>query len=145
MIYFVQGETTRLIKIGYAACPRRRLIDLQVGSPDKLQILGIIDTTGRDKAYHEIFKHLLIRGEWFAPGKELLDYIRANCDSIQVHECSQCHRQPIVRRRMFPFCPEHVAELEKIAVGVVMCACGKEKKDYQRMCEACFKARREQS
>jgi integrase len=74
--YFIQSLDGGLIKIGYTEQePETRLMNLQTGSPQKLQIIGL--TVGnRERELHSIFKHLWSHGEWFHPANELLDYIR---------------------------------------------------------------------
>ncbi|HXA78733.1 MAG TPA: GIY-YIG nuclease family protein [Candidatus Acidoferrales bacterium] len=74
VVYFVQGEATRLIKIGMARRPELRVCDLQGASPDKLVFLG---TTRRysENALHRRFNHLRAHHEWFRPQPELLDFI----------------------------------------------------------------------
>ena len=57
---------------------------LQSGSWEELVLLGEIP--GSLKKEHEIqrrFSHLRIRGEWFHPGQELLDYIQSNIDEVK--------------------------------------------------------------
>lgn len=51
--YFVQGQTTGLIKIGItqASCPCVRLQKMQTDSPDKLAVLGIL-TGNREREIH---------------------------------------------------------------------------------------------
>jgi hypothetical protein len=63
--YFVGGEDGP-VKIGYAKDPKRRLVDLQNGSPVRLSILA--QTSGgltRETAYHYQFAKFRLHGEWF--------------------------------------------------------------------------------
>src|SRR5438552_3907269 len=81
MIYFIQGEITKLIKIGYTKSRKElwgRFYIMQIGSPDKLNVLGVIvgGTRRKEKELHKRFEHLNIRGEWFKPSKLLLGYIK---------------------------------------------------------------------
>jgi hypothetical protein len=73
-VYFVQADEA--IKIGYSASPEMRLADLQIGSHQVLELIGIMEGTVKtEHAIHEQFDHLRIRGEWFASGLELLEFI----------------------------------------------------------------------
>lgn len=93
MVYFIQGEITRLIKIGCTIrCPQLRtpnakkeerkgqcfrIEELQTGSPDELVVLACVPQWGVKEEYalHKRFAHLRVRGEWFRPEKELLDFV----------------------------------------------------------------------
>ncbi len=70
-VYFIGGMTTGLVKIGKANDPRRRLADLQTGSPDDLVLLGFMDgERDEERDLHHRFHHDRRRGEWFdmSPG-----------------------------------------------------------------------------
>lgn len=95
MIYFVQGEKTKLIKIGITNdgrhfCPHVRLSGLQSGSPDKLKLLGVIYIEPKkswtsklcrqkdvelEQAIHSKFIIQHVHGEWFMPSKILSSFI----------------------------------------------------------------------
>lgn len=78
-VYFVRADTLGLIKIGHADCSRTRLSGLQVGSPDKLTLLGFIlseDAEELERDIHRHFRSLHVRGEWFRASRELLEFIR---------------------------------------------------------------------
>jgi hypothetical protein len=72
--YFVRnGEA---IKIGHTALPKARMMDLQIASPEPLNILAIVSNTIIKEAdAHRKFAHLRIRGEWFRAESELLEFI----------------------------------------------------------------------
>lgn len=77
-VYFIQGVASRRIKIGKAGRPSARLKDLQCGSPDDLVLLGIIyDPSGGvlEVDLHVTFAKHHVRGEWFEPVPNLLQYI----------------------------------------------------------------------
>ena len=79
MIYFIQQETTNYIKIGYARDPNQRLIQLRTASPYKLVLLGIMDGgTQTEDEIHSLFNSSRVRGEWFSPSDDLLQYIKRN-------------------------------------------------------------------
>jgi hypothetical protein len=78
MVYFIQGEQTKRIKIGKADDVLARLKGLQCGSPDRLTVLKVILTESNDRAYHGQFKADKVYGEWFS----LSDGLMAFIDSI---------------------------------------------------------------
>lgn len=78
MVYFVQAEALGLIKIGLTRDAVDRLKTLQVGSPDKLKLLGVIVHDDAEEIEHEAhiaFKDLHSHGEWFRPDARLLEFI----------------------------------------------------------------------
>jgi len=80
LVYFVQARTLRLIKIGVAVTFAARLKALQTGSPDKLDVLGVIsceDPAGLEKELHRRFRRHREHGEWFRPGADLVAHIQA--------------------------------------------------------------------
>lgn len=83
MVYFIQASDVGLVKIGYTSKddPWSRMTTLQTASPVTLKLLGVLDG-GQDleKLLHERFKEARIKGEWFRPVPELLDFIEKNCD-----------------------------------------------------------------
>ena len=131
MIYFVQGESTRLIKIGFATDVQRRLNEIRTGSPDILVLLAAAEG-GRNEEYalHRKFIDIRHHGEWFSPEKPLLDFIHfiaVNPTQAMRHVRykEQCWTNPINVRAVFKS----------------RCACGARKQEYQRMCDACFASR----
>ena len=85
VVYFIQGEKTGRIKIGYTTKPIRiRMSQLQVGSPDKLKLLGTMQGGAvAEGAIQGQWASLHSHGEWFNQSPELLSYIRevAECPS----------------------------------------------------------------
>lgn len=78
VVYFVQGETIPLIKIGIAKNFGLRFSSLQTGSPDTLRILAVIPgSREKEIELHKRFSRLRVRGEWFRPEPELLNYIES--------------------------------------------------------------------
>ena len=78
IVYFIQGETSKFIKIGHAGNAKNRLKGFQTGSSEELALLrSIPGGKALETELHQRFAHLRIRkrNEWFRPGKELLDYI----------------------------------------------------------------------
>jgi hypothetical protein len=77
-VYFVQAVELRLIKIGSAKRVWRRLSAIRVGSPDRLNLLGVIPTdqpVKLERELHEAFDYARSHGEWFNPNPELLALI----------------------------------------------------------------------
>lgn len=72
--YFVQGQLTGLIKIGHSIDPCKRLRELQVGSPDRLTLLGTCNVDIEQSAQRR-FKGIREHDEWFRPAPELLAFI----------------------------------------------------------------------
>ena len=64
-----------MIKIGKTANLRKRFTTLQIGSPDKLTVLGVIPDEQEDAPYHVKFQTAWVRGEWFKPSTELLAFL----------------------------------------------------------------------
>ena len=71
-VYFIRcGQRRGAIKIGHASNVERRLLELQVGNPEKLHVLATIPIESKKQAHnierwmHYRFKRLHIRGEWF--------------------------------------------------------------------------------
>jgi len=85
-VYFVQSVDGGLIKIGFAKNARRRLKDLQIGSPVKLKLLGFVSGTifGEFMLHRRLSEHRR-HGEWFAPHQEvLLAFAEAMSGSINL-------------------------------------------------------------
>lgn len=79
VIYFVQAEELRLIKIGVCDRPERRLRELSAMCPDELTVLGVqyCDDFGRlEEQLHAKFADDRVRGEWFLPSRRLLRHIQ---------------------------------------------------------------------
>jgi hypothetical protein len=76
-VYFVQGKTTGLVKVGYAkGDPQIRVDSFRVGCPEELEFLGSVHG-GRDveAAFHKVFAMWRVRGEWFWPHPSLMEQI----------------------------------------------------------------------
>lgn len=76
-VYFIRSEKTHEIKIGFTAGKiEDRLRALQTSHPHNLQVLAISrGNREHEKALHEKFASIRLRGEWFEPHPELLTYI----------------------------------------------------------------------
>jgi len=70
MVYFIKQSD--YVKIGYTTRFKKRLYQLQNGSPVKLDVLALIKGDKIDeKNYHDKFKHLASNGEWFFYNDEI--------------------------------------------------------------------------
>lgn len=108
MIYFIMGRLTQLVKIGRADNPLKRLDDLQIGSPDKLSIIAMLDITREDSIkyetyFHRRWSHLLVRGEWYTLDKELIAFIRVCAQQpdiilniIEGRKVKQINQDPVI-------------------------------------------------
>ena len=76
MVYFIQGEQTKLIKIGKADDVLVRLRMLQCGSPDRLMVLKV-EADASERIYHLQFARDRVHGEWFSPSADLMAFIDA--------------------------------------------------------------------
>ena len=74
MVYFIKQND--YIKIGYTNNLNKRLNQLQVSSPVKLEVLGIIKGSLEDESnYHKMFSKYHSYGEWFSCNEELITHI----------------------------------------------------------------------
>lgn len=79
MIYGIQNASNGTIKIGVSENARRRFIQLQSATADKLIFLGVIAGQKDDEqAIHEKFKQYHVRGEWYECNEEIRDIFAPN-------------------------------------------------------------------
>lgn len=72
-IYFIQAESSGLVKIGWATCPKTRMAQMQAHGPLKLLLLHSEPGNGREEAeLHRQFTADRQHGEWFAPCSALM-------------------------------------------------------------------------
>lgn len=77
-VYFIEAERLGLVKIGWGADAARRMSQLQVGSPDRLILLGALltdDPVALEKELHETFSDQRVHGEWFKPSEALSEIV----------------------------------------------------------------------
>lgn len=76
MIYLIVDENKNFCKIGFTEKEiESRLSMLQTGNPLKLFILSLIDgTSTTEREFHNRFRNLHKRGEWFLFMPEILTY-----------------------------------------------------------------------
>lgn len=79
MIYFIEGEGTGLVKVGFTTIdPGVRLIQLQIGSP--VPLVGLALMAGdkrRERGIHRRYRADHSHGEWFRLTAGLRSYIKA--------------------------------------------------------------------
>jgi len=76
MIYFAKAEHDTLIKIGTSGCVASRLMALSYEVKSPMILLAAMDG-GREveKEMHNRFADHRVRGEWFTPCQELMDFV----------------------------------------------------------------------
>jgi len=75
-VYFVQAGEGGPIKIGTSDKVPDRIAKLQTANPHKLSLLGTVAGDEEiERALHARFASIRLEGEWFRPGRELLDFI----------------------------------------------------------------------
>lgn len=94
MIYFI--ETQGLVKIGYSNDPKRRFQMLATGCPTECTLIAVCEgDMTLEKSIHEKFKHLRLRGEWFAFTPEINGFISAHAVPVaandEVQEAETAH------------------------------------------------------
>jgi hypothetical protein len=78
VVYFLQQGEDGPIKTGSTTKLGARIATLQTASSVELKVLGTcVGDNTVERAIHRRFKHLRIRGEWFRPEAELLEFIRS--------------------------------------------------------------------
>ncbi|RMD65790.1 hypothetical protein D6817_05415 [Candidatus Pacearchaeota archaeon] len=79
MIYFIRGKESGNIKIGYSTTPEKRRSNLQTAHYEELELIGLMRGTREDEArIQQMFSQFNIRGEWYRPVEEILDFIVKN-------------------------------------------------------------------
>lgn len=79
-VYFMQEEDEGNVKIGTTEKhPSSRRAACQTGNPKKLEIIARVEAWGEfeEGRLHARFAAAHIRGEWFRPTKELMQFISA--------------------------------------------------------------------
>jgi hypothetical protein len=76
-VYFLQGEVTKLIKIGFTTHSiKDRTNDLQTGSPDKLVPLrAVLGRRELEQRLHQRFAQHRVHGEWFHPHADVMYFV----------------------------------------------------------------------
>lgn len=76
-VYFIQRGESGPIKIGTAMNVDKRLTQLQCGNAEHLRVLFAGKTSDglREVDLHKKFHRLRMKGEWFKPERELLEFV----------------------------------------------------------------------
>lgn len=106
VVYFVHAKRLDLIKIGSAGDPAVRLRRISLECPDQMEILGtrICWNKGAlELALHKRFADSRLRGEWFTPTPELLEFIAQETDRhlpliAKLHEALSAPMKPRGRK-----------------------------------------------
>jgi hypothetical protein len=79
MIYFIQNETAKAIKIGWSDDPAKRLVSLQTATPDRLALVATMDGGyEQERILHERYEDFRLTGEWFSsedPNDSIVEFI----------------------------------------------------------------------
>ena len=72
-------------KIGYSNDPVKRLAELQVGNPSRIELVGTVSgTIVEEKKLHDLFKGKRVSGEWFALSDEDVESILSSSPKLAV-------------------------------------------------------------
>lgn len=76
VVYFIQRESDKAVKIGFSHRMKNRLDNLKSETHESLKVLCIIDG-GRpiERTLHDQFAYCRREGEWFGPHLDLSNYI----------------------------------------------------------------------
>ncbi|NIA72299.1 hypothetical protein HBA54_27285 [Pelagibius litoralis] len=76
-VYFAQAGDAGPIKIGFASDVEKRLAGLQTGNPEPIRLLNIVPdgTRSLEARIHAKFGEHRLRGEWFRPAPEVLEFV----------------------------------------------------------------------
>lgn len=91
------------IKIGVSTNPHTRVRSLDIGSPNGVVIIAVIPgEIQTEREMHNKFAQYRIKGEWFSPSDELLDFIE-NLPTFQGKKRKKAKRIPVgVRKEYIP-------------------------------------------
>ena len=79
MIYFIRGKESGNIKIGFSTSPKKRKSTLHSAHYEELEFMGIMRGSLDDEAeIKERFSKSNIRGEWYRPSSEVMDFVKEN-------------------------------------------------------------------
>ena len=99
MIYFIQNELTKNIKIGYSNDPEKRIKSLKTSIPENISILKVINGSRiEEKQIHKMFDKYRITGEWFYENKEILEFIKRD---VYIQESGYTQESEYIRNNTF--------------------------------------------
>lgn len=84
-VYFIQAGHGGPIKIGFSSTSvERRIIGNQVGCPQKIELLGVIEgDVSLEARFHKAFRSCALRGEWFNPHPHIMAFIAKIAQPLQ--------------------------------------------------------------
>ncbi|MBE0681707.1 MAG: GIY-YIG nuclease family protein [Anaerolineales bacterium] len=86
MIYFIRGKESGNIKIGFSINPDKRKSNLQTAHYEELEFIGIMNGSLDDEArIKKMFSEFNIRGEWYRPVREVMDYVKKNANKPKMN------------------------------------------------------------
>jgi len=76
-VYFILAWRSRMVKIGVARDPHRRLAEIQSMSPEPLELIAYTATGGAqlERSLHRSLDSLRDHGEWFHLTPELIEIL----------------------------------------------------------------------
>jgi hypothetical protein len=77
--YFAISRDGKFLKIGSSLEPEKRVLRLQNGNAERLEILAML-TTNQERKLHKQFAHLRRHGEWFRLAPELITWLASYTD-----------------------------------------------------------------
>ena len=96
-VYFIAVTNGAAIKIGWAEDVSARLADLQVGNHEQLFVVAALNGSRlTERLIHKCFDGSKIRGEWYKPTEDILEFIhllngrQEDFASLFGHSISQC-------------------------------------------------------
>lgn len=82
-VYFIQCQTTGLVKIGRSQDPIKRLRNLSTSSPTPLKMISYGKALpNHERELHDQFAEHRSHGEWFHPAIELVEFAEAYTGSM---------------------------------------------------------------
>lgn len=88
MIYFIQESGNGYIKIGFSQEPLQRLRQLSKNQPYEYNLIGVLPGhLPEEKALHKKFSDFSVKGEWFCPSKDLIDFIESK--AYMLYSCGK--------------------------------------------------------
>ena len=89
MIYFIRGKESGNIKIGFSNMPKKRKTNLQTAHYEELEFIGFMNGSREDEArIHEMFTKFRIRGEWYRPAPDLIDFVTKSASKSETNRIS---------------------------------------------------------
>lgn len=98
-VYFAKAGPS--VKIGWALNVESRIASLRCGCPLELNVVRTVDGPRRmEKAFHKLFRHRRVRGEWFIWGRDMLTAMPEAEVEKQSHPKAAVCRNPIAKQEI---------------------------------------------